>query len=177
MKKTHSASLTQTLSLLHSETAHMPVCVRNCKISLYLWFYVVYLGKVPIKGKSYTSAFSHCISPPTSYWYAGSALLFHNISLSVLRRIHFFWLGLRNNETICCNLICRRYQPPISKLDWLYYHSEIRYFSIPMSEWKSKASTHLYAGGCSSLWTQHILGSTSLPMLAGTNVYHNTLGL
>lgn len=50
----------------------------------------------------------------------------------------YVWLGLGNNETIGCNLICRRQQTVISKLVWLYHHSERHCFSIPLWDGKKK---------------------------------------
>lgn len=63
VNKNYFASLTWAVSLVYSDTVHMPVCVRPACISE---VYVVYLGKVPIKGKSSTFAFRHYVSPPIS---------------------------------------------------------------------------------------------------------------
>lgn len=77
-------------SLLCSDRAHTPVRAQNCKISPEL--YVISPDKVPIKGKSYTSVFSHGICTPISHQHKKPALLFHNIFLSVLRGISIsYW--------------------------------------------------------------------------------------
>lgn len=88
-------------SLLCPDRAHTPICAQNCKISPEV--YVISPDNIPIKGKCYTSAFSHGISIPISHWHTKPALLFHNIFLSVLRRIHISdwdWGAMKTSAAI-----------------------------------------------------------------------------
>lgn len=68
------------------QSTHTPICAQSCKISPEV--YVISPDKVPIKGKSYISAFSHGISTPISHQHTKPAHLFHSIFLSVLSGIH-----------------------------------------------------------------------------------------
>lgn len=83
--KTCSISVTQA-GLCCAQTQHTPICAQNCEISPEV--YGISPDKVPIKGKSYTSAFSHGISTPISHRHTKPALFFCIILLNVLRRIH-----------------------------------------------------------------------------------------
>lgn len=98
--KTCSIFVTQA-GLCYAQTEHAPICAQNCKIRPEV--YVISPDKVPIKGKSYSSALSHGISTSISHWHTKPALLFHNIFLSVLRRIHvsdWDWGAMKTSAAI-----------------------------------------------------------------------------
>lgn len=160
------------MSATFRDSTHVYLCKELQDKPVFLKVLLSVWARYPLKASSTLLLLTIVSLPPVSHLYAEFALFFWNISRSVLRICISDWdWGAMALST--ATFFRRRCQTPISKVDWLYGHGEICCFSIAMSEWKVKGSTSLQTGGCSCLWTQHILGSTSLPTWAGKKVYPN----